>query len=102
MSQADVGIAMKDGADIARETADITLTEGSLYPLVIARLLSGRVLRRVHTNTRAAIGLNSLFILSGLLNNKNGTANSGARAVWLHNLTTLLLSLNALSPLLKE
>jgi len=102
MSQADVGIAMKDGADIARETADITLTEGSLYPLVIARLLSGRVLRRVHTNTRAAIGLNSLFILSGLLNNKNGTANSGARAVWLHNITTLLLSLNALSPLLKE
>ena len=93
---ADVGIAMKDGADLAQESAGITLKEESLYPLVAARVLSGRVLRRIRSNTRAAIGLNSAFILAGLL--ENPAASSGSRPVWLHNLTTLALSLRALSP----
>jgi Cu2+-exporting ATPase len=101
MFAADLGVAMKDGADLARETADITLKEPSLYPLVIARLMSGRVMRRIHTNTQAAIGLNSIFILMGLLENPVPRS-GGSRSVWLHNLTTLGLSMHSLSPLLKE
>jgi Cu2+-exporting ATPase len=101
MSEADVGIAMKDGADLARETADISLKESSLYPLVIARLMAQRVMNRVNANTRAAIVLNSIFILMGLADNSALEAGS-SRSVWLHNLTTLALSMNAMRPLLKE
>ena len=101
MSEADVGIAMKDGADLARETADISLKESSLYPLVIARLVAQRVMNRVNANTRAAILLNSVFILMGLAENAALQAGS-SRSVWLHNLTTLALSVNAMRPLLKE
>jgi len=100
MSQADVGIAMKDGADLARETADITLKEGSLYPLVVARLMSERVMKRISKNIHLAIWLNSAFIMMGLLD--NSATGGSTRSVWLHNLTTLALSINALSPLLKE
>ena len=99
---ADVGIAMKDGADLARESAAITLKEGSLYPLVAARLLASRVIRRIHSSTHAAIWLNSAFIILGLLENTTQAAGGGSRSVWLHNLTTLGLSMRALSPLLKE
>ena len=102
MSAANVGIAMKDGADLARETADITLKEASLYPLVIARLMSQRVMKRINSNTSAAIILNSVFILMGLFENP-ARANSGSsRSIWLHNLTSLVLSLNAMRPVLKE
>jgi Cu2+-exporting ATPase len=100
MSAADAGIAMKDGADLARETADITLTESSLYPLVIARLMPERVIKRIGANTLAAIVLNSVFILMGLLEAPGSGGSS--RSVWLHNLTTLALSLNAMRPVLKE
>ena len=101
MSEADVGIAMKDGADLARETADISLKESSLYPLVIARLMARRVMKRVSANTRSAIFLNSVFILMGIAENSALSAGSG-RSVWLHNLTTLALSVNAMRPLLGE
>jgi Cu2+-exporting ATPase len=102
MSAADVGIAMKDGADLARETADITLKESSLYPLVIARFMSQRVMKRIHTNIHAAIWLNSIFILMGLLETPMTGIAGSSRSVWLHNLTTLGLSLNAMRPLLTE
>jgi len=102
MSAADVGIAMKDGADIACETADIALKESGLYPLVIARLISQRVMKRIDSNTRAAIVLNSIFILMGLLESPADGKASGSRSVWLHNLTSLALSMNAMRPVLKD
>jgi len=102
MSAANVGIAMKDGADLARETADITLKESSLYPLVIARLISQRVMKRINTNTHAAIILNSVFILMGLLENPAFGKAGGSRSIWLHNLTSIVLSVNAMRPVLKE
>ena len=102
MSAANVGIAMKDGADLARETADITLKESSLYPLVIARLISQRVMKRINTNTHAAIILNSVFILMGLLENPVLGKAGGSRSIWLHNLTSIVLSVNAMRPVLKE
>jgi P-type E1-E2 ATPase len=102
MSAASVGIAMKDGADLARETADITLKESSLYPLVIARIIAERVMKRINTNTQAAIILNSIFILLGLLETPGTGGLGSSRSVWLHNLTTLALSMNAMRPVLTE
>jgi Cu2+-exporting ATPase len=102
MSAADVGISMKDGADLARETADISLKESSLYPLVIARIMAQRVMKRIRTNNRAAIWLNSIFMLMGIAENPIPGTSGGARSVWLHNLTTLGLSMNAMRPLLGE
>jgi Cu2+-exporting ATPase len=95
MSAAGVGVAMKEGADLAQDVADITLRDPSLYPLVIARILSQNAIKRIRHNTIAAIGVNSALILAGLL----GNSASGS-FVWLHNLTTLALSLNSMRPLL--
>jgi Cu2+-exporting ATPase len=97
MSAADVGIAMKDGTDLAQSVADITLKDPSLYPLVIARIMSERAMKRIHDNTVAAISINSALILMSFFGNFT-TANS----VWLHNLTTLAVSLNSMRPLIKE
>ena len=102
MSVATVGIAMKDGADLACETADIALKESGLYPLVIARIISQRVMKRIDSNTRAAIVLNSIFILMGILENPVSGKVGGNRSIWLHNLTSLVLSINAMRPVLKE
>jgi len=102
LSAANVGIAMLDSADLARETADIRLKEASLYPLVIARLISQRVMKRINTNTQAAIILNSIFILMGLLENPLAPTTGSSRSIWLHNLTSIILSINAMRPVLKE
>ncbi|MCL1992281.1 MAG: heavy metal translocating P-type ATPase [Spirochaetes bacterium] len=104
MSAADVGIAMKGCADLAGETADIALKESSLYPLVAARLISQRVMKRIDSNTTAAIALNSAFILMALLDKPvaGGEGRGYSRSVWLHNLTSIAISVNAMRPLLKE
>jgi cation transport ATPase len=60
LAEADVGIAMEDGADLARSVAGITLRDPSLYPLVIARLMSQAAMRRMRGNTVSAVGINSL------------------------------------------
>ncbi|WP_010258639.1 heavy metal translocating P-type ATPase [Treponema primitia] len=97
MSASDVGIAMKDGADLAQSVADITLKDPSLYPLVIARIMSERAMKRIHDNTVAAISINSALILMSFFGNF-----TTASSVWLHNLTTLAVSLNSMRPLVKE
>jgi Cu2+-exporting ATPase len=97
MSAADVGIAMKDGADLAQNVADITLRDPSLYPLVIARIMSERAIKRIHDNTVAAIGINCALTLMSFFGNFTTT-----NSVWLHNLTTLAVSLNSMRPLVKE
>jgi Cu2+-exporting ATPase len=101
MSAADVGIAMQDGSDMAREVASISLKESSLYPLVLARIMSERVMKRIRGNIQAAVVLNSVFILLGLFDTgprQGMPANSSSRSVWLHNMTTIILSLNSMRP----
>jgi Cu2+-exporting ATPase len=97
MSAANVGIAMKDGADLARSVADITLKDPSLYPLVIARIMSERAIKRIRNNTVAAIGVNGGLTLVSLFGNI-----TTATSVWFHNLATLAVSLNSMRPLVKE
>ncbi|MDR1909797.1 MAG: heavy metal translocating P-type ATPase [Spirochaetaceae bacterium] len=95
MSAATVGIAMKEGADLSREVAGITLRAPSLYPLVAGRLIAERAMKKIRSNIVLAAGINSALMLTGILGNRTGSA-----SMVLHNLTTLMLSLNSMRPLL--
>ena len=84
---------MSDGTDLAREVANVLLTQPSLNGLVDARLLGARTLQRIHSNFVATMTLNSLFLLGGLFM----ILGPGVSAL-LHNLTTMGVSLNAMRP----
>ncbi|MCL2224465.1 MAG: HAD-IC family P-type ATPase [Defluviitaleaceae bacterium] len=87
LSCADVSVAMKDGADIAKEVADITLLSENLDGLVDLRHLSDRLLARIHTNYRCILGFNTLLLFLGI-----GGAITPATSAVLHNFSTLALS----------
>ena len=55
LSAADVGIAISDGSELAREIADITVGADSLQELVYLRRLSKEMMRRIHVNYRAIL-----------------------------------------------
>lgn len=95
LSAADVGVTLRDGVDLAREVADVVLTECSLGRILTAMELGESALRRIHVNFGATIGLNTLFLGGGLI----GGLRPGGSAI-LHNLTTVGVSLNAMRPML--
>jgi len=87
LSCADVSVAMKDGADIAKEVADIALLSENLSGLIELRVLSNRLLERIHGNYRTILGFNTLLLLLGI-----GGVITPATSAVLHNLSTLALS----------
>jgi len=87
LSCADVSVAMKDGADIAREIADITLLTENLDGLITLRQLSTALFGRIHKNYRFIVGFNTALLLLGL----GGTISASTSAL-LHNSSTLALS----------
>ena len=94
LSEADAGIAISDGAAIAREIADITIAADSLWELVRLRELSMALLHRIQNNYRFVIGFNGALIglgVAGVL--------PPATSAMLHNLSTLAVSLHSLSAL---
>ena len=98
LSEADVGIAINEGAAIAREVADITISGESLWELVKLRQIAAALMKRIHSNYRFIIGFNGILIgmgLTGLL--------SPAASAALHNLSTLGVSLRSMTalPILK-
>lgn len=95
LSTADVGVTLRDGADLAREVADVVLMGGSLHELATALELGRGTMRRIHANFAATMALNTAFLFGGL----TGLLRPGASAVC-HNLTTLGVSLNAMRPVL--
>ena len=97
LSAADVGVTLRDGADLAREVADVVLMGGSLRELVTALELGRGAMRRIHGNFVATMALNTAFLFGGL----SGLLQPGVSAV-LHNLTTLGVSLNAMRPALPK
>ena len=97
LSEADAGIAVRDGAAIAREVADITMTGDDLAGLLTLRRLSMRYMERIHGNYRKIIAFNFSLILLGVL----GILPPSASAL-LHNGSTLAFSLSSMTPLLKE
>ena len=95
LSAADVGIAISEGAALAREIADITISADSLSELVMMRTLSQKLMKRIHGNYRFVIGFNFGLICLGLAG-----VLAPASSALLHNTSTLLLSLKSMTNLL--
>ena len=91
LSEADAGIAISDGAAIAREIADITIAADSLWELVRLRQLAMALMTRIHANYRFVIGFNGVLIALGMA----GVLPPAASAM-LHNLSTLGVSLHSM------
>ena len=66
LSAADVGIAISDGAEIAREIADVTIGADNLNELVTLKKLSSLLMKRIHKNYRMIVGINTALILLGV------------------------------------
>ncbi|MEZ0368469.1 MAG: copper-translocating P-type ATPase, partial [Candidatus Sericytochromatia bacterium] len=62
LAQADLGIAMGTGTDIAMEAADLTLVRGDLRAILRARRLSEATMRNIRQNLWFAFGYNSLGV----------------------------------------
>lgn len=97
LSQADVGIAISDGAAIAREVADIMIGSDDLYSLVTLKRLSDALMTRIHSNYRKIIGFNLMLIILGV----SGILPPATSAL-LHNALTLEISVKGMTNLLKE
>lgn len=97
LSAADVGIAMKEGADIAREIADITLSGRELEQLVTLRRMSANLMNRMNSTARVGIAFNAAILLAGIL----GLATPGTAAL-LHNASTIGLCLQNMTDVLPE
>ena len=95
LSAADVGIAISEGAEIAREIADITISEDALYQLVTLKAISNALMKRVNWNYRFVIGFNLGLILLGV-----GGIIAPATSALLHNTSTLIVSLKSMTNLL--
>ena len=94
LSEADAGIAISDGAAIAREIADITIAADSLWELVQLRRIAMALMARIHSNYRFVIGFNGALIGLGMA----GVISPAASAT-LHNLSTLGVSLRSMQSL---
>lgn len=97
LSAADAGIAISDGAEIARQIADITAGSDELGGIVRLKELSDLLMKRIRFNYRTIVGFNSGLIVLGLL----GVLSPSASAL-LHNASTIVLGLNSTTKLLKE
>lgn len=97
LSCADVSVAMRDGSDIAKEVADITLLSENLDGLLTLRRLSKSLFERIHRNYRFILGFNTSLLLLGV----GGTIMPSTSAV-LHNASTMLLSGMSMRPYLTD
>ena len=96
LSEADVGIAIRDGAAIAREVADITVGADNLYGLLTLKKLSDALMARIHHNYRFIISFNFMLICLGVA----GILPPATSALF-HNASTLMISLRSMTNLLE-
>ena len=97
LSAADVGIAISEGAQIAREIADVTIRADSLEELVTLKAIANALQKRVGSNYRFVLSFNSALILLGALG-----ILPPATSAMLHNLSTLGISLRSMTDLLEQ
>lgn len=97
LSAADAGIAISDGAAIAREIADITIGADDLYQILVLRRLSKALMKRIRGNYRKIVSFNSALILLGVM----GVIQPTTSAL-LHNTSTILISMGGMRKLLLE
>ena len=89
LSAADAGIAVSEGAEIAREIADITIGADNLEGIVILKNISDALMKRIHNNYRTIVGFNTGLIILGVMG-------------ILHNTSTLLIGMNSMKNLVTE
>ena len=97
LSVADVGIAMKEGADIAAEIADITLSGNDLSQLVLLKRLSDALMREMKVHGRLILIINSALMIAGAFG-----VLSPALAALLHNTSTVVICLDGMRDLLPQ
>ena len=91
LSKADVGIAMNQGASVAREIADITIDGQDLEQIVTLIKISKKLMKKIHKNYRTIVGFNSALIILGVLGMIQPTTSA-----LLHNASTLAIGLNSM------
>ena len=97
LSASDAGIAISDGAEIARQIADITISSDSLESIVILKDISTRLMKRIRFNYRTIVGFNTALIglgIAGII--------PPATSATLHNGSTVALGLNSMTDLLPD
>ena len=94
LSAADAGIAISDGAELAREIADITVAADDLYEIVRLRRLSTALMKRIERNYRKIVTINTALILLGV-----GGVIQPTTSAMMHNVSTLLISLDGMKKL---
>lgn len=95
LSEASVGIAISDGAEIAREIADVTISADDLYEIATLKRLSDAMVRRINKNYHMIVGINTGLILLGVAGVFQPTMSA-----LLHNTSTILISLKSMENLL--
>ncbi len=91
---ADAGIAVSEGAEIAREIADITIGADNLEGIVVLKHISDALMKRIHNNYRTIVGFNTGLILLGVAGILQPTTSA-----LLHNTSTLLIGMNSMKNL---
>ena len=97
LSSADVGIAISDGAEIAREIADVTIAADDLREVVTLKKLSNQLMKRIHQNYRLIVGFNAGLIALGV-----GGIIPPTTSALLHNTSTIAISLRSMGNLLED
>jgi heavy metal translocating P-type ATPase len=95
LSAADVGIAISDGAQIAREIADVTIGADNLYEIATLKIISNFLMKRIRKNYRTIVGFNTGLIVLGVA----GILPPATSAL-LHNASTLVISLRSMENLI--
>ena len=95
LSASDVGIAISDGAEIAREIADVTIGADNLYEVVTLKKLSNALMKRIRKNYKAIVGINASLIVLGIAGVFQPTTSA-----LLHNTSTLVISMKSMKNLL--
>ena len=97
LSAADVGIAISDGAEIAREIADVTIAADDLREIITLKKISNALMKRIDRNYKVIVGFNTALILFGV-----GGVLQPTMSALLHNTSTILISLKSMENLLEE
>ena len=97
LSAADAGVAISDGAEIAREIADITIAADDLREIVTLKRLADMLMKRIHKNYREIVGINAGLIALGV-----GGLIQPTTSALLHNTSTLAISMRSMGGLLTE
>lgn len=97
LSAADVGIAISDGAEIARAIADVTIAADDLREIITLKKISNALMKRIDRNYKVIVGFNTALILFGV-----GGVLQPTMSALLHNTSTILISLKSMENLLEE